>query len=134
MPPPTPTSTSPARICVSRIAAARTPEAQTLLIVSEETSFGIPALIWAWREGIWPWPACRTWPMTTCWTCSGATSARSSALLMARPPSSVASRVLSPPPSLPIGVRAAPRMTVFGMGQGLRGSIRVGQGRRILVT
>ena len=47
------------------------PEAQTLLIVSEGTSFGIPPLIWAWREGIWPWPACRTWPKTTCWTCSG---------------------------------------------------------------
>ena len=30
------------------------PEAQTLLIVSEETSFGMPALICAWREGIWP--------------------------------------------------------------------------------
>ena len=26
----------------------------------------MPALIWAWREGIWPWPACRTWPITTC--------------------------------------------------------------------
>ena len=39
------------------------PEAHTLLIVSEETSFGMPALIWAWREGIWPWPACRTWPI-----------------------------------------------------------------------
>ena len=35
-------------------------------MVSEETSLGMPALIWAWREGIWPWPACRTWPMTTC--------------------------------------------------------------------
>ena len=46
--------------------AARMPDAQTLLIVSEETSFGIPALICAWREGIWPWPACSTWPMTTC--------------------------------------------------------------------
>ena len=30
------------------------PEAHTLLIVSEETSLGIPALICAWREGIWP--------------------------------------------------------------------------------
>ena len=28
------------------------PEAQTLLIVSEGTSFGMPPLIWAWREGI----------------------------------------------------------------------------------
>ncbi len=54
MPPPTPTSRSPARIAVSIITVARTPEAHTLLIVSEDTSFGIPALICAWREGIWP--------------------------------------------------------------------------------
>ena len=60
------TSTSPARIAWSSTPTARMPEAQTLLIVSEETSFGIPASIWAWREGIWPCPACSTWPMTTC--------------------------------------------------------------------
>ena len=58
---------SPRRGCPRRAC----PEAQTLLIVSEETSFGIPALICAWREGICPWPACSTWPITTCWTCSG---------------------------------------------------------------
>ncbi len=52
MPPPTPTSRSPARIAVSSIPAARIPDAHTLLIVSEETSLGIPPLIWAWREGI----------------------------------------------------------------------------------
>src|SRR5947209_17105251 len=115
MPPPTPTSTSPARIWVSRIAAARTPDAQTLLTVSEETSLGMPALICAWREGIWPWPAWSTWPMTTCWTSSGATSARSRAALIAVPPSSVASSVDRPPPSFPIGVRAVPRMTVLGI-------------------
>ena len=91
------------------------PEAQTLLMVSEETSFGIPALIWAWRDGIWPCPACSTWPMTTCWTCSGATPARSSAALMAIPPRSVAFREASPPPSLPTGVRALPRITVRGI-------------------
>ena len=63
MPPPTPTSRSPARIAASSMPAARMPDAQTLLIVSEETSFGMPALICAWREGIWPWPAWRTWPI-----------------------------------------------------------------------
>jgi hypothetical protein len=36
----------------SSIPTARTLEAQTLLIVSEETCLGIPALIWAWRLGI----------------------------------------------------------------------------------
>ena len=103
---------SPARIDWSSMPTARMPDAHTLLIVSEETSFGIPALICAWREGICPWPACSTWPITTCWTCSGATSARSSAAPMAMPPSSVASREDRPPPSLPTGVRALPRITV----------------------
>src|SRR4051794_486114 len=115
MPPPTPISTSPARIAWSRITVARRPLAQTLLIVSEETSFGIPALICAWREGIWPWPAWRTWPMTTWPTCSGSTPARSSAAWMAMAPSSVASMDERPPPILPTGVRAAPRITVLGM-------------------
>jgi hypothetical protein len=91
------------------------PDAQTLLIVSEETSIGMPALIWAWREGIWPTPACRTWPITTCCTCSGATSARSSAAPMAMPPRSVGCSADRPPPILPTGVRALPRMTVRGM-------------------
>ena len=54
MPPPTPISRSPARIAASMMPAARIPDAHTLLTVSEETSFGMPALIWAWREGIWP--------------------------------------------------------------------------------
>ena len=112
--------------------AARMPEAHTLLTVSEETSFGMPPLIWAWRDGICPWPAWRTWPITTCWTSSGPTSARSSAALMAMPPSSVASREARPPPSLPMGVRAAPRMTVWGMGLGCP-SRRGGRERRRLV-
>src|SRR5215208_1505219 len=91
------------------------PEAQTLLIVSEETSIGMPALIWAWREGIWPTPACRTCPITTCCTCSGSMSARSSAAPIAMPPRSVGCRDAKPPPILPTGVRALPRMTVRGM-------------------
>ena len=91
------------------------PEAQTLLTVSEETSFGMPPLICAWREGIWPWPAWSTWPITTCSTWSGATSARSRAAAMALPPRSVASSEERPPPSFPKGVRAVPRMTVLGI-------------------
>src|SRR5438552_3823618 len=50
MPPPTPTSTSPARIAWSSRTVARTPLAQTLLTVSLETSFGMPALICACRD------------------------------------------------------------------------------------
>ena len=117
MPPLTATSRSPARIAVSRMPVARTLEAQTLLIVSEETSLGMPASICAWREGIWPWPACSTWPITTCWTWSGATPARSRAALIAIPPSSVAWSEERPPPSLPTGVRAVPRITVLDMRQ-----------------
>ena len=99
MPPPSPTSRSPARIAESSSATARIPEAQTLLIVSELTDIGTPALAWAWREGIIPWPACSTVPITTCSTCSGSTPARSSAPAIATPPSTGASSGASPPPS-----------------------------------
>jgi hypothetical protein len=51
MPPPTATSMSPARIAWSRMPTARMPDAQTLLTVSDGTSFGMPLLICAWREG-----------------------------------------------------------------------------------
>src|SRR5918996_872803 len=123
MPPATARSRSPARTAWSTIPAERSPEAHTLLTVSEETSFGMPALIWAWRLGIWPCPACSTCPKTRCSTCSGATSARSSAAAMAVPPRSVASREARPPPIFPNGVRAAPRITVLGIcGSPLRGS------------
>ncbi len=44
----------------STIPPARSPEAQTLFTVSEETSFGIPPLIWAWRLGTCPCPAWST--------------------------------------------------------------------------
>ncbi len=101
------------------------PEAQTLLIVSEGTSLGMPPLIWAWREGIWPWPACSTWPKTTCSTCSGSTPERSSAASIACPPRSVASSEERVPPILPKGVRALLRMTVLGIG-GLSLSIYAG--------
>src|SRR3954468_15839540 len=53
--------------------------------------------------------------MTTWPTCSGSTPARSSAAWMAMAPSSVASMDERPPPILPMGVRAAPRITVLGM-------------------
>ena len=95
---------------------ARGPRRRPCSRSREETSLGMPPLIWAWRLGIWPCPAWSTWPKTTCCTCSGATSARSSAAAIAVPPRSVASRVERPPPILPNGVRAAPRITVLGIG------------------
>ena len=89
------------------------PEAQTLLIVSEGTSFGMPASICAWREGICPWPACRTWPKIDLLDLLRARrSARSSAASMASPPSSGAPFDASAPPIFPNGVRAVPRITV----------------------
>ena len=88
MPPVTITSWSPARIIESAISTARIEEAQTLLIVSEPTSFGIPAPIAACRAGAWPTPACSTSPMITYSTSSGSTPARSSAALIAIAPSS----------------------------------------------
>ena len=100
MPPPTATSRSPARTAWSIIPTARTLDAQTLLIVSEVTSIGIPASICAWRDGICPWPACSTVPITTCSTCSGATSARSSASRIATPPRCVAGSVRQAPAQL----------------------------------
>src|SRR5215217_887507 len=98
-------------------------------MVSEETSFGIPASIWAWREGIWPWPACSTWPITTCWTCSGSTPARSRAALIAIPPSWGAWNDERPPPSLPTGVRAVPRITVLDIAGTLVSGPRHGRPR-----
>ena len=104
------------------------PEAQTLLIVSELTSLGIPALICAWREGIWPWPACSTWPMITCWTSSAPTSARSSAALIAMPPSSVASSVDEAAAHLPD--RRAGGAEDDGLGHGATSPDLAGQDRR----
>ena len=95
---------------------ARIPEAQTLLIVSELIVIGMPAFACAWREGIIPWPAWSTVPITTCSTCSGSTPARSSAPAIATAPRLGASSGASAPPSLPIGVRALPRITVAGIG------------------
>ena len=72
MPPATTMSNSPARISWSASAMASRPDRQTLLIVSAGTVIGMPALTAAWRAGIWPAPACSTWPMITYSTWSGA--------------------------------------------------------------
>ena len=41
------------------------PERQTLLMVMAGTLIEMPPLTAAWRAGIWPAPACSTWPMIT---------------------------------------------------------------------
>src|SRR5215475_10094425 len=106
MPPATTMSNSPARISWSASAIASRPDRQTLLTVSAGVLIGIPAFTAAWRAGIWPAPACRTWPMMTYCTCSGLTPARWRAALIATPPSWVAEKSLRLPSSFPIGVRA----------------------------
>ena len=65
MPPATTISASPERISRSAIAIALMPERQTLLILIAGTSNPIPALMAAWRAGIWPAPACSTCPKIT---------------------------------------------------------------------
>ena len=79
MPPATTMSNSPARMSWSARAIASRPDRQTLLMVSAGTVIGMPASTAACRAGIWPAPACSTWPMITYCTWSGATPARSSA-------------------------------------------------------
>ena len=64
MPPASSSRRSPARTIRSASATARMPEAQTLLIVSEPTSSGTPTASVTWRDGMWPAPACTTWPIT----------------------------------------------------------------------
>ena len=65
MPPATTTSNSPALISWAASAIASRPDRQTLLIVSDGTVIGMPAATAACRDGIWPAPACSTWPMIT---------------------------------------------------------------------
>jgi hypothetical protein len=111
IPPVTITWWSPARIIESAISTARIEEAQTLLIVSAPTSFGMPAPIAACRAGAWPTPACSTSPMITYSTSFASSPARSSAASIAIAPSSGAWCEARPPPSFPKGVRAAETMT-----------------------
>ena len=65
MPPATTISHSPARISWSAIAIALRPERQTLLMVIDGTSIGMPPSTAASRAGFWPAPAWMTWPMIT---------------------------------------------------------------------
>ena len=96
---------------------ARTPEAQTLLIVSEETSFGIPAVDLRLARRDLALAGLQHLAHDDVLDLARARrSARSSAALIAMPPSSVAWSEDRPPPSLPTGVRAVPRITVLGMG------------------
>jgi hypothetical protein len=62
IPPATTMSNSPALISWAASAMASSPDRQTLLIVIEGTVIGMPAATAACLDGIWPAPACNTWP------------------------------------------------------------------------
>ena len=86
------------------------PDAHALLIVSADDVSGMPAPIAAWRAGVWPNPAESIFPITVysmSWDCKPERLMDSARLME---PSSVAGVVESPPPNLPIAVRAAPAM------------------------
>ena len=113
MPPATATRFSSALIRRIACTIAIRPDAQTLLIVSNVVVLASPALKSAWRAGAWPTPAWITLPMITCSISAGSSFARSTAARIASPPSVVAESETSAPPSLPNGVRAVLRTTVF---------------------
>ena len=87
MPAATTTSASPHWMaCAASITALRL-DPQTLLTVVAPIACGSPAAMAACRVTFWPRPAGRTLPPITSSTWSGAIPARSSAALMAMPPS-----------------------------------------------
>src|SRR5579864_8428509 len=100
------TSASCARIIAS-IA-----EPHILLTVVQPVESGRPALIDACRAGAWPCPAGRTHPKIVLSTSSGLMPARSTAALIAAAPRSLAASGDKSPWKPPIGVRAAPTMTI----------------------
>ena len=112
MPPATITSRLPATSwsCASRVASM--PEPHIFDSVTAPVAAGRPPLNPAWRAGACPWPAIRQLPNSTSSTFSGAMPERSTAARMAAPPRSLADRLVKSPWKAPIGVRAAPRMTM----------------------
>ena len=112
MPPATTTSAEPARRRSCATIAAFMPEPHILLTVVAPAASGSPAPIAACRAGAWPWPAGKTQPIMISSTLSAAIPARSTAAAIARAPSAGAVTSLRSPRKPPIGVRAAPTMTM----------------------
>src|SRR5215471_1160366 len=121
IPPATITSPDPATIrsCASIVAFIADPH--ILLTVVHPTESGTPALIEACRAGAWPCPAGNTQPMMTSSTSGGATRPRSSAALIATAPRSLAETTAKSPSRPPIGVRAAPTMTIGSLSMEISG-------------
>src|SRR5487761_968281 len=112
MPPATTTSQEPAASASCARIAASIAEPHILLTVVQPVESGGPALIDAWRAGAWPCPAGSTQPKIVLSTCCGSMPARSTAALIATAPSSLAASGENTPWNPPIGVRAAPTMTI----------------------
>src|SRR5580704_4835504 len=112
MPPATTISAEPARKRSVATIAAFIPEPHILLIVVQPAPSGRPAPSEAWRAGACPCPAGKTQPIRISSTLSAATPARSTAADIARAPSTGAETSLKSPRKPPIGVRAAPTMTM----------------------
>ena len=112
MPPATITSCVPASSMSCANIAAFMPEPHILDSVTAPALLGRPPLKAAWRAGAWPWPAIRQLPNSTSPTASAGMPARSTAALMAAPPRSCADSEEKSPWKPPMGVRAAPTMTM----------------------
>src|SRR6185437_3898739 len=112
MPPATTISTEPAtRASWPRIAASIA-EPHILLTVVQPVECGSPPFSEACRAGACPWPAGSTQPKIVLSTSAGLTPARSTAALIATAPRSLAASGAKTPWKPPIGVRAAPTMTM----------------------
>src|SRR5205085_282619 len=112
MPPATMISCVPASSMSCANMAAFMPEPHILDSVTAPALLGSPALNAAWRAGAWPWPAMRQLPNSTSPTESAGMPARSTAALIAAPPRSWAASEAKSPWKPPMGVRAAPTMTM----------------------
>ncbi len=112
MPPATITSFEPAtsESCASIVAFI--PEPHILDSVVQFTEFGSPAFNAACRAGACPCPAIRQLPNSSSCTSAGWMPARSTAALMATAPRSLADSDEKSPWKPPIGVRAAPTITI----------------------
>ncbi len=126
MPPATTMSADPATIRSCASIAAFIAEPHILLTVVQPAASGTPALSEACRAGAWPCPAGSTLPMITSPTSPGLIPARSIAALIATAPRSLAASDAKSPRNAPIGVRAAPTMTIgsFSIGVLLANSIQ----------
>ena len=87
------------------------PDAHTLFIVVQGTSFEIPAKIAAYLAGACPKFACKTFPIKTSSIILESIPAFSMAPLIAAAPNLVADIDDKQPPKLPIGVRTADTIT-----------------------